>query len=164
MSMDLGLDTGPVLMTEATPISPLETTGDLHDRLARMGASLIVETLKALPSLAASPQPEDGVTYAVKVDKSEAMIDWTRDAASVDRQIRGLSPFPGAWCEIDGERVKLLRSEKVDQTGAPGAHLGQFTIACQSGAVRILEAQRAGKRPMPAQEILRGMTLPESLL
>ena len=163
MSMDLGLDTGPVLMTRATAIGPSETTGDLHGRLADMGASLIVETLANLGDLGARPQPEDGVTYAVKVDKSEARIDWKRDAEAVDRQIRSLSPFPGAWCEIDGERVKLLRSELTDGSDAPGTHLGDFTIACGSGAIRVLEAQRAGKRPMTADDILRGMSLPKTL-
>lgn len=164
MSMELGLDTGPVLMTRTTPIGATETTGDLHDRLSGMGASLIVEALARLTILEAIPQPEVGVTYAVKIDKSEARIDWTRDAEAVDRQIRGLSPFPGAWCEIDGERVKLLRSEKVDGSAPPGSHLGDFVIACATGAVRVLEAQRAGKRPMKAEDIMRGMTFPKNLL
>jgi len=163
MSMDLGLDTGPVLLTKKTPIGPAETTGDLHDRLADLGAALIVETLATLDRLTPSPQPEDGVTYAVKVDKSEARIDWTRDADAVDRQIRALSPFPGAWCDIDGERVKLLRSVTVQGTAAPGTHLGGFTIACGKGAVKILDAQRPGKRPMTAEDVLHGMELPKTL-
>ena len=163
MSMDLGLDTGPVLLTEATPIDSTETTGDLHDRLAHIGADLIVRALNTLDDLTPVPQPEEGVTYAVKVDKSEGRIDWTRDATAVDRQIRALSPFPGAWCVVDGERVKFLRSLAVDGAGSPGAHLGDFRIACGKGAVRILEAQREGKRPMTAEDLLRGMTLPESL-
>lgn len=163
MSMDLGLDTGPVLMTAKTPIGPAETTGDLHDRLAVIGANLIVETLENFETLTPMPQPEDGVTYAVKIDKSEAKIDWSRDADAVDRQIRALSPFPGAWCEINSERVKLLRSTSVLGAAPPGTHLGDFTIACGNGAVRILDAQRSGKRPMTAEEVLRGMTLPEIL-
>jgi methionyl-tRNA formyltransferase len=163
MSMDLGLDTGPVLLTKKTPIGPAETTGDLHDRLAAIGAELIVETLATFDTLTPVPQPEAGVTYAVKVDKSEARIDWTRDADAVDRQIRALSPFPGAWCDIGGERVKLLRSIKVQGSAPPGKHLGAFTIACGEGAVRILDAQRPGKRPMTAEDVLRGMTLPKTL-
>ena len=163
MLMDPGLDTGPVLMTRRTPIGPVETTGDLHERLAGIGADAIVETLADFQSLEATPQPEEVVTYAVKVDKSEARLDWSRDCDAVDRQIRALSPFPGAWCEIDGERVKLLRSISVEGSAPPGTHLGDFTIACGSGAVRILEAQRSGKRPMTAEEVLRGMTLPETL-
>jgi len=103
------------------------------------------------------------VTYAQKIDKAEARIDWTRPAAQVDRQIRGLSPFPGAWCLIGGERVKLLRSRLAAGPGAPGRVLSGFTIACSEGAIEVLEAQREGKRPMPAAEILRGMTLPERL-
>ena len=163
MSMDLGLDTGPVLMTARTPIGPAETTGDLHDRLAAIGADLIVDTLEKLETLTPVPQPDDGVTYAVKIDKSEAKIDWSRDADAVDRQIRALSPFPGAWCEINGERIKLLRSISAPGSAAPGTHLGDFTIAGGNGAVRILDAQRSGKRPMTAEEVLRGMTVHKTL-
>ncbi|MDO5657531.1 MAG: methionyl-tRNA formyltransferase [Paracoccus sp. (in: a-proteobacteria)] len=162
MQMEAGLDTGPVLAETRTPIAPSETTGDLHDRLSALGAGLIVDVLDRLP-LPASPQPEDGVTYAAKIDKSEARIDWTRPAVEVDRQIRALSPFPGAWCEIGGERVKLLRSRVIDGHGAPGQVLGGFRIACGEGAVDVLEAQRAGKRAMEAEEILRGLDLPPRL-
>ena len=162
MQMEAGLDTGPVLAEARTPITPDLTTADLHDRLAVMGAGLIVDVLARLP-LPATPQPEDGVTYASKIDKSEARIDWTRPAEDIDRQIRGLSPFPGAWCEIAGERVKLLRSRLTDGSGAPGAVLEGFRIACGTGAIEVLEAQRAGKRPMLAAEILRGLTLPDRL-
>ncbi len=162
MQMGAGLDTGPVLAEARTPIGPEETTADLHDRLAAMGAALIVDVLGRLP-MAAVPQADDGVTYAAKIDKAEARIDWTRPAAEVDRQIRGLSPFPGAWCEIAGERVKLLRSRRVAGDGAPGEVLGGFRIACGTGAIEVLQAQRAGKRPMDAAEILRGMTLPARL-
>lgn len=168
MQMEAGLDTGPVLAEARTPIGPEDTTGDLHDRLAAMGAALIVDTLARLP-LAARPQPDAGVTYAAKIDKAEARIDWTLPAAQVDRLIRGLSPFPGAWCEIAGERVKLLRSRLAD-TGAvgsaahtPGQVLEGFTIACGDGAIEVMQAQRQGKRPMPAAEILRGLTLPATL-
>lgn len=162
MQMEAGLDTGPVLAEARTQIGAEDTTADLHDRLAQMGAGLIVDVLARLP-LPAVPQPEDGVTYAAKIDKAEARIDWTRPAPVIDRLIRGLSPFPGAWCEIGGERVKLLRSAVIDGSGAPGQVLHGFDIACGEGAVRVLEAQRQGKRPMTASEFLRGMTLPERL-
>ena len=162
MQMEAGLDTGPVLAEARTPIGAEETTADLHDRLAAMGADLIVDVLGRLP-MAAVPQPAQGVTYASKIDKAEARIDWSRPAAEVDRLIRGLSPFPGAWCEIGEERVKLLRSRQVPGQGAPGEVLGGFRIACGDGAIEVLQAQRAGKRPMDATEILRGMTLPAKL-
>lgn len=159
MQMEAGLDTGPVLDQARTPIGGHETTADLHDRLARMGADLIVDVLDRLP-LGATPQPVAGVTYAAKIDKAEARIDWSRPAAEVDRLIRGLSPFPGAWCEIAGERVKLLRCRVVPGAGAPGAILSGFTVACADGAVEVLEAQRPGKKPMGADELLRGWSLP----
>ena len=168
MQMEAGLDTGPVLAEARTPIGPEDTTGDLHDRLAAMGAALIVDTLARLP-LAARPQPDAGVTYAAKIDKAEARIDWTLPAVQVDRLIRGLSPFPGAWCEIAGERVKLLRSRLADNGAGgsaahtPGQVLEGFTIACGDGAIEVTQAQRQGKRPMPAAEILRGLTLPATL-
>ncbi|MGA0616631.1 methionyl-tRNA formyltransferase [Paracoccus sp. KR1-242] len=162
MQMEAGLDTGPVLAESRTAIGTDDTTADLHDRLSDMGAQLIVQTLDRLP-LPAMPQPEAGVTYAAKIDKAEARIDWTRPAAQIDRQIRGLSPFPGAWCMIGEERVKLLRSRLAEGSGQPGRVLSDFTIACGQGAVEIVEAQREGKRPMPATEILRGLTLPDTL-
>lgn len=162
MQMEAGLDTGPVLAEARTPIGPEDTTGDLHDRLAGMGGALIAEVLERLP-LDAVPQSEDGVTYAAKIDKAEARIDWTRPAAEVDRLIRGLSPFPGAWCEVAGERVKLLRARVVAGEGAPGAVLGPLVVACGAGAVEVLELQRQGKRPLPTAEALRGMPLPDRL-
>ena len=158
MQMEAGLDTGPVLAEARTPIGAGDTTADLHDRLAAMGASLIVDVLDRLP-LPAVPQAAEGVTYAAKIDKAEARIDWSRPAPEVDRLIRGLSPFPGAWCLVGDERLKLLRSRVVPGDGAPGAVLEGFTVACGQGAVEILEAQREGKRPMPAAEVLRGLTL-----
>ncbi|WP_378941799.1 methionyl-tRNA formyltransferase [Paracoccus sp. R86501] len=159
MQMEAGLDTGPVLAETRTPIGPQETTADLHDRLSDLGATLILDVLDRLP-LAATPQPEDGITYAAKIDKSEARIDWTQPAAQVDRQIRGLSPFPGAWCDIEGERVKLLRSRLVHASGEPGQVLPDFTIACGEGAIQVLTAQRSGKKPMAAGDLLRGWQLP----
>jgi methionyl-tRNA formyltransferase len=163
MQMEAGLDTGPVLLREAVAIGAEETTADLHDRLSTLGARLIVEALKRLPVLEPEPQPTEGVTYAAKIDKAEARVDWTRPAVEVDRLIRGLSPFPGAWTEVNGERVKLLRSRLASGHGAPGQVLHGFTIACGTGAVEITDAQREGKRPMPATEILRGLILPETL-
>ncbi len=164
MQMEAGLDTGPVHMRRSTAIDPEETTADLHDRLSRIGADLIVQALARLPELTAEPQPAEGVTYARKIDKSEAPIDWTRPAAEVDRHIRGLSPFPGAWTEAGGERLKLLRCRLAKGAGAPGQVLHGFTVACGTGAVEITEAQREGKRPASAAEMLRGFTLPPSLI
>ena len=162
MQMEAGLDTGPVLLSEAIPIEAHDTTGSLHDKLAHLGARLIIQALTDLDSLAPTPQPEHGVTYAEKIDKAEARIDWAKPAEKIDRQIRGLSPFPGAWCEIAGERVKLLNSEPCPGDAPPGTHLGDFRIACGTGAIKVTEAQRQGKRPMSAQEFLRGLTLPET--
>ncbi|MCV2881623.1 methionyl-tRNA formyltransferase [Actibacterium sp. XHP0104] len=160
MQMEAGLDTGPVLLRQATPIGAQETTAQLHDRLSDMGADLIVQALAQLPDLTPEPQPEAGVTYAAKIDKAEARINWARPAAEVDRLIRGLSPFPGAWCEMAGERVKLLQSRLADGSGTPGAVLDGLTIACGDGAVQILSAQRPGKRAMEADEFLRGFDMP----
>lgn len=162
MQMEAGLDTGPVLAEARTAIGGDKTTADLHDRLSAMGADLIVDVLGRLP-LPAVAQAADGVTYAAKIDKAEARIDWSRPAVEVDRRIRGLSPFPGAWCDVAGERVKLLRSRVVAGQGQTGQVLDGFTIACGDGAVEITEAQRAGKRPMQASELLRGWALPETL-
>jgi methionyl-tRNA formyltransferase len=163
MRMEAGLDTGPVLLRAAEPIGPEDTAGDLADRLSVLGARLIAAALLRLPDLAAEPQPPAGVSYAAKIDKAEARVDWTRPAAEVDRLIRGLSPQPGAWCLAGGERLRLLRSRLAAGEGAPGSLLGGFTVACGTGAVEITEAQREGRRPMPAAEILRGLALPPRL-
>ncbi len=163
MQMEAGLDTGPVLLRRATHIGATDTTGDLHDRLADLGAEMIVETLARLPDLTPEAQPETGVTYADKIDKAEARIDWSRPATEVARHINGLSPFPGAWTEIDGERLKLLRAEPKEGDAPAGTHLGGFRVACGSGAVQIHEAQRQGKRPMTTEDLLRGLTLPARL-
>lgn len=163
MQMEAGLDTGPVLLEGQTNIAADDTTGDLHDRLAAIGADLITQALARLPDLTPTTQSEDGVTYAAKIDKAEARIDWTQPATELDRLIRGLSPLPGAWCEIDGERVKLLRSCVAQGSGTPGKHLGGFQIACGKGAIEVLEAQRQGKRAMSSDEILRGLTLPDTI-
>ncbi len=163
MRMDEGLDTGAVLQRQATPIRAEETTADLHDRLSTMGADLILQALDRLPDLPLQPQSAEGVTYAAKIDKAEARIDWTLPADQVDRQIRGLSPFPGAWTMVADERLKLLRSRLAQGAGAAGQVLHGMTIACGSGAVEITEAQREGKRPASATDLLRGFALPALL-
>jgi methionyl-tRNA formyltransferase len=157
MQMDAGLDTGPVLLRAAIPIGKDETTGALHDRLSVLGAALIAEALERLDDLVPEPQPEAGVTYAAKIDKAEARIDWTRPAVDLDRLIRGLSPFPGAWTEIGGERVKLLGSTLAEGAGRPGEVLDDaLAVACGSGALRITRLQRAGKAAQDASDFLRG--------
>ena len=162
MQMEAGLDTGPVLLREATPIGAEETTGQLHDRLSQMGARLIVDALARLDGLVPHVQPAEGVTYAAKIDKAEAAVDWTRPATQVDRLIRGLSPFPGAWVEVDGQRVKLLASRLADGAGAPGEVLDDaLTVACGTGAVQLLRLQRAGRGAQDAAQFLRGMSLPK---
>jgi methionyl-tRNA formyltransferase len=160
MQMEAGLDTGPVLLRQATAIGPDETTQDVHDRLSVMGAALILQALDGLGTLIPERQADVGVTYARKIDKAEARVDWHRPAVEVDRLIRGLSPFPGAWCDIGGERVKLLRSELAPGHGAPGQVLHGLTIACGDGAVSITLAQREGKRAMDPADFLRGFSMP----
>ncbi len=159
MRMQTGLDTGPVLLREATPIGAEETAGDLHDRLAAIGARLMVQALDQLGRLTHEPQPKAGVTYAAKIDKAETGIDWSRPAAEIDRHIRGLSPFPGAWTRVGTARLKLLRSRRAAGSGPPGTVLHGLTVACGDGAVEITEGQREGRRPMPADELIRGMAL-----
>ncbi|PYF04611.1 methionyl-tRNA formyltransferase [Rhodopseudomonas faecalis] len=163
MKMDVGLDTGDVAMTARLPITETMTAVDLHDALAPLGAALMADAMAALErgELSFVKQSEDGVTYAAKIDKAEARIDWSKPAAEVLRHIHGLSPFPGAWCELplDGEpvRIKLLRCEAARGGGEPGALLGDdLTIACGDGALRVLQLQRAGKQPMSAEQFLRG--------
>lgn len=164
MRMEAGLDTGSVLLREATPIGAGDTAGDLLGRLADMGARLILEALERIDSLIPEPQAEAGVTYAARIDKAEAAIDWHRPAAEICRQIHALSPSPGAWAMVGNERVKLLRARVAAGAGAPGAVLDGFTIACGSGgAVEVTLAQRPGRRPMPAAEILNGLRLPARL-
>ena len=157
MQMEAGLDTGPVLLRQATPIGAEETTGDLHDRLAEIGAAAIVAALRGLDGLTPIPQSEDGVTYAAKIDKAEARVEWHRPAAEVDRLIRGLSPFPGAWAEIEGVRVKFLGSRLVEGQGTPGEVLDDaLTVACGQGAVQLTRLQKAGREPQMAADFLRG--------
>ena len=163
MQMEAGLDTGSVLLSQSLPIANDDTTGSLHDKLSTLGARLITQALNQHSTLKPTPQAQDGITYAHKIDKTEARIDWTKPATEISRQIRGLSPFPGAWCEIEGERVKLLNAQVTEGNATPGTHLGGFKIACGTDAVQITKAQRPGKRPMDTDEFLRGTNLPEKL-
>jgi methionyl-tRNA formyltransferase len=166
MKMDVGLDTGDVAMAERLAISDAMTASDLHDRLSRLGANLMVRTMAGLErgALQLTRQSEQGVTYAAKIDKAEAKIDWSKPAHAVLRHIHGLSPFPGAWSEITGDgeaaRVKILRCEIAKGVGEPGAVIDDhLTIACGEGAIHIVELQRAGKAPMRAADFLRGTAL-----
>jgi methionyl-tRNA formyltransferase len=167
MRLDEGLDTGPVCLERLIAIGPDMTAGELHDVMAGAGADLMVEALGALEQgrLICRPQPAEGVTFAGKIDKAEARIDFARGAGEVHDLIRGLSPFPGAWFEVGAgsrrERIKVLRASIASGSGAPGSVLDdRLTVACGAGAVRLLEVQRAGKRPMGAAELLRGFDLP----
>lgn len=166
MQMDEGLDTGDVCLERRLPITAEMTASDLHDALSELGASAMTDALRELRagSLSYTPQPEEGVTYAAKIDKAESRIDFTRSAAEVHNHIRGLSPFPGAWFELQRqkpERIKVLRSEMTEGSGQGGRTLDDaLTVACGSGAVRLLEVQRAGKGAMSAEEFVRGIPVP----
>ena len=169
MKMEEGLDTGPIAMAERVPIGPDATTGELHDELARLGADLMLRALAALEkgALQLTPQETAGVTYANKIDKGETRIDWTKPWQQIHDHCRALSPFPGAWFELAGVgRVKVLRTTKGVGGDAPGRVLDdRLTIACGEGAVRLIELQRAGGKPMSADEFLRGMPVaPASML
>ena len=158
MRMEEGLDTGPVLMAERTPIGR-KTAGELSEELSRLGADLMLRALAALERGAVSEQaqPEAGVTYAKKISKDEARIDWTKGAIEIDCLIRGLSPSPGAWTEAKGERLKVLYARPVSGKGAPGEVIGdELTVACGDGALRLIKVQRAGSRVMEAAELLKG--------
>jgi len=170
MKMDAGLDTGPVALTARVPIDPQMTAGDLQDSMMTRGAGLMVEALAKLEagSLSLTRQTDEGATYAAKIAKAETRIDWSRPARAVHDHIRGLSPFPGAWCEMDfsgkPERVKVLRAAAADGEGAPGTLLDdQLTVACGRGAVRLTELQRAGGKALSAVDFLRG-SQPERII
>lgn len=170
MRMEEGLDTGPVALVEKVAIEPDMTAGELHDRLMAEGASLMVKALAELGinCLTFTQQAEAGVTYARKIDKSETRVDWTRPSGEVHNHIRGLSPFPGAWCEVEiggrMERLKLLRSTLSDGVGESGGILDdRLTVACGTGAVRLVEVQRAGGKPAAAQEFLRGAKIEKGM-
>jgi len=161
MQMEEGLDTGPVLMREDTSIAPHETAADLQNRLAADGARLLVEALANLDTLTPVPQSEDGVTYAKKIEKAEARIDWSRPGSELRALIHGLSPFPGAWCEIKGERIKIHNVTVEKATGMPGTALDDNgLIACGTDALRLIRVQRAGKPAMDIETVLRGFSLP----
>ena len=162
MRMDEGLDTGPVLMAERVSIGR-KTSGELTAELSRLGADLMVRALGALErgGIAPQPQPKEGVTYAKKIAKDEARIDWSKSAVEIDCHIRGLSPFPGAFTQANDERLKILYAEPVSGSGKPGTVLDdELTVACGEGALRLLKVQRAGKSVMSAAELLKGFALP----
>jgi methionyl-tRNA formyltransferase len=167
MKMDEGLDTGAIAigdsaMIERVPIGANMTAGELHDTLARRGADLMARALSALErgTLQLMPQPSAGVTYAAKIDKAETRVDWRKPWKQVHDHVRGLSPFPGAWCELAGERLKVLRTTRGEGRGAPGTVVdNSLTVACGDGAVRIVALQKAGGRPLQAAEFLHGAPL-----
>ena len=160
MRMEEGLDTGPVLMSERVAIGR-KTHGELHDGLARLGADLLGRALVEVEKggLVAQPQDRNGITYARKIEKSEARIDWKRSARELDWQIRGLSPSPGAWFEAKGERIKVLLAEPVSGSGEPGEVLSPLIVACSDRALKLITVQRAGRAPMEAEAFLRGFAL-----
>ncbi|MGE5546674.1 MAG: methionyl-tRNA formyltransferase [Solirubrobacterales bacterium] len=164
MQMDQGLDTGAMLLTETLPITGETTASSLHDALAAMGARMIVDALArvAAGTAVATPQPEDGVTYAAKLAKDEGRIDWSHPAIALERAVRALNPWPGVWCEVGGERLKILAAEVTAGSGAPGSVIDdRLAVACGEGALRLTRVQRAGKAPMTAEELLRGFAVPK---
>jgi methionyl-tRNA formyltransferase len=166
MRMDEGLDTGPMLLAERTPISAADTAETLHDRLARLGATLIVSTLDGLvtKSIEAVPQPEEGVTYAHKLGKEEGLLDWRRPAAELERKVRAFHPWPGTSFELNGERIKVLEATLALAGGTPGTVAigrdGFPLVACGVGALKLVKLQRPGKGAQPADAFLRGFALP----
>ena len=162
MQMEAGLDTGPVLLRTATQIGAEETTLQLHDRLSALGSEAIVTALDTLPTLTPVAQPDTGVTYAEKIRKDEARIDWTQSSDKIDRQIRGLSPFPGAWCELNGGRLKILASRMSEGSGEAGEIIHTSAhVACGAGAVELLRLQKAGSQAQDISEFTRGTPLPK---
>lgn len=160
MQMEAGLDTGPVILEKRIPIDADDTAGSLHDKLSILGAKAIVEALDNLTSCTAIPQYTEGVTYAKKIDKAEAHINWTNSAEELKNHIHGLSPFPGAWTEVDGERLKILGVEITDQHGPSGHRIGEpLIIACADQSLRITRAQRPGKGPMKIDDLMRGFDI-----
>jgi methionyl-tRNA formyltransferase len=163
IQMEPSLDTGPILATERVPISAATTAASLHDALAELAARLVGPAIDALASGRAvpRPQPDEGVTYAAKIDKSEARLDWSEPAAVLERQLRALNPWPGCWTEVGGERLLVLQGEPAHGAGAPGEILdGRMTVACGEGALRLTRVQRAGGKPMSVDAFLRGFRLP----
>ena len=167
MRMDAGLDTGPMLLREAVAIGPRDDAAALHDRLAALGARLIVAALAALETggLRDVPQPAEGVTYAAKLNRDEGRLDWTAPAADLDRRVRALTPWPGTWFAYRGERIKVLAAEPAEGSGAPGSVLSgglpdSLRVACGAGALRLLRLQRPGRAPLDAEAFLRGTSIP----
>ena len=161
MQMEAGLDTGPMLVRRAVPIGD-KNAAQLTDVLAKLGAEMMVEVLADLPSFDPIPQPDDGATYAAKISKDEARIDWSRPAKELVRHVQGLAPFPGAWFEADGERIKVMAAEAARGSGMPGEVLDEeLTVACGIGALRPMLVQRAGKSPMAVGDLLRGFSVPK---
>ena len=167
MAMDEGLDTGDVLLADAVPITGATTGAMLHEALADLGARLIVEALVKLDIGALTPvlQPEEGATYAAKLTRAEGQLDWTKESVELERQVRAFDPWPGAWFEVAGERIKVLSAESAAGGGTPGTVLpGEgLTVACGAGALRITRLQRAGKGPVDAGAFLRGFDMPASI-
>lgn len=164
MQMEAGLDTGPMLLKRAVEIED-KNAAQLTDELAKLGALMMVEVLADLPGFEPIPQPDEGVTYAAKIKKEEARIDWSRPAAELVRHVQGLAPFPGAWFEVSGERIKLLAAKKASGNGQPGEVLDdQLTIACGNGVLRPALVQRAGKGAMSRDELLRGFAIPKGTI
>ena len=164
MQMEAGLDTGPMLLKRAVEIEDKDAA-QLTEELAKLGAAMMVEVLSDLPNFEPIPQPEDGITYASKIGKEEARIDWSRPARELKRHVQGLAPFPGAWFETNGERIKVLAAEGARGHGVAGELLdGEFTIACGKGALRPTLVQRAGKGAMSADELLRGFAIPQGMI
>lgn len=160
MQMDAGLDTGDVLYHKKTEILQSDTTAILHDRLAYIGSQSIVDVLKKYAFFKAVPQSNTGIIYASKIDKNESKIDWNKSAIEIDRQIRGLSPFPGAWFDDGEQRIKVLMSEVVEGSGYPGEIIDQLSVACQNGAIKLNRLQRPGKGVMDAKVFLLGYNFP----
>jgi len=161
MQMDAGLDTGAMLLKGAVPITATTGAQGLHDALAALGARLIVAALARLPELVPEAQPSEGVTYAAKLDKDEGRIDWTLPAAQLDRLVRALNPWPGVWCDLAGERLKVLEARPAKGSGAPGTVLAApLRVACGDGALELSRVQRAGRAPMSAEDLLRGFAVP----
>ena len=163
MQMELGLDTGPMLATVRTPIED-KTTGELTAELAELGGQLMAETLRELPNHIPVDQDDADTTHAAKIDKAEARITWTEDAEMIERKVRALAPFPGAWFELEGERIKVLKAQLTTGSGNAGETLDeQMTIACGIGALRPLTIQRAGKPKMDIADFLRGSDVPAGI-
>lgn len=163
MQMEAGLDTGDMLRTRAIPITEETTASDLHDRLAALGADLILETLDSIVSgtVSATPQPAEDATYAAKLTREEGQLDWTKPADQLARMVRAFTPWPGAWFEHEGERIKVLAAQQTGGGGAPGTVLdGELTVACGAEALRLVRVQRSGKGPVDAEAFLRGYPLP----